>query len=58
MVKTKKEVIILVLMLVLIIAVLGVSYAAFRFTGEGSKLNTITTGSITMSYEESDFKLS
>ena len=58
MVKTKKEVIILVLMLVLIIAVLGVSYAAFRFTGEGSKLNTITTGSITMSYEESDNTIS
>ena len=31
MVKTKKEVIILVLMLVLIIAVLGVSWAVFNY---------------------------
>ena len=58
MVKTKKEIIILILMLILIIAVLGVSYAAFRFTGEGTKLNTITTGSITMSYEESSNTIS
>ena len=58
MVKTKKEVVILVLMIVLIIAVLGVSYAAFKFTGEGTKLNTITTGSITMSYEESSNTIS
>ena len=58
MVKKKKEVVILGLMVVLIIAVLGVSYAAFRFTGEGTKLNTITTGSITMSYEESSNTIS
>ena len=58
MVKTKKEVVILVLMIVLIIAVLGVSYAAFKFTGERTKLNTITTGSITMSYEESSNTIS
>ena len=58
MVNKKKEVVILGLMVVLIIAVLGVSYAAFRFTGEGTKLNTITTGSITMSYEESSNTIS
>ena len=54
----KKEIIIIGLMLLLVIALIGVSYAAFRFTGEGSKLNTITTGSITMSYEESDNTIS
>ena len=58
MVKTKKEVIILVLMLVLIIAVLGVSWAVFNYSALGTKVNTITTGSITMSYEESDYILS
>ena len=54
MTNTKKEIIIIGLMLLLVIALIGVSYAAFRFMGEGTKLNTITTGSITMSYTESD----
>ena len=54
MVKVRKEIIIIGLMLLLVIALIGVSYAAFRFTGAGTKVNTITTGSITMSYEESD----
>ena len=58
MTKTRKEMIIIGLMLLLVIALIGVSYAAFRFTGEGNKLNTITTGSITMSYEESDNTIS
>ena len=34
--------------------IVGISYAAFQFTGPGSKLNTITTGAITMEYTESD----
>ena len=54
MTNTRKEIIIIGLMLLLVIALIGVSYAAFRFMGEGTKLNTITTGSITMSYTESD----
>ena len=58
MTKTRKEIIIVGLMLLLVIALIGVSYAAFKFTGEGNKLNTITTGSITMSYEESDNTIS
>ena len=40
--------------MLLIIAIIGVSYAAFRFTGEGQRVNTITTGSITMTYTETD----
>ena len=58
MTKSRKEIIIIGLLLLLVIALIGVSYAAFRFTGEGTKLNTITTGSITMSYEESDNTIS
>ena len=58
MTKTRKEILIIGLMLLLVIALIGVSYAAFRFTGEGNKLNTITTGSITMRYEESDNTIS
>ena len=38
----------------LLIVVIGVSYAAFQFKGPGGKLNTITTGAVSMSYEESE----
>ena len=58
MIKTRKELVIIVLMLLLIIAIVGVSYAAFRFTGEGQRVNTITTGSITMTYEETSNTIS
>ena len=55
MVKIKKEkIIIVVLILVMIISIIGVSYAAFNYSKTGTKVNSITTGSITMSYEESD----
>ena len=33
--------------------IVGISYAAFKFAGLGKKPNTITTGAITMEYEES-----
>ena len=58
MVKARKEIIIIGLMLLLVIALIGVSYAAFRFTGVGQKENSITTGSITMSYTESSNTIS
>ena len=41
------------LVLVLVLMIVGISYAAFKFTGTGQKANTITTGAITMKYEES-----
>ncbi len=56
--KTKKEIVIIGLLLLMVIALIGVSYAAFRFTGEGTKVNSITTGSITMTYEETDNTIS
>ena len=37
---------------ILIVAVVGISFAAFSFSKEGAKANTITTGTITMSYTE------
>ncbi len=58
MTKTKKEIVIIGLILLMVIALIGVSYAAFRFTGEGTKVNSITTGSITMTYEETDNTIS
>ncbi len=39
--------------LVLLIAVIGISYAAFNYSGTGQKLNAITTGAISMNYIES-----
>ena len=41
------------LVLLLVLMIVGISYAAFKFTGLGNKPNTITTGVITMEYEES-----
>ena len=38
---------------ILLIAVIGISYAAFNYSEIGQKLNTITTGAITMNYTES-----
>ena len=52
--KRKEKVIILGLILIMIIAVVGVSYAAFSYTDTGTKVNSITSGAITMTYSESD----
>ena len=41
------------LVLILVLMIVGISYAVFKFVGEGKKPNTITTGAITMKYEES-----
>ena len=51
-VKTKTIVIICVTLLLLVFLV-GISYAAFNYVGTGQKLNTITTGTISMTYTES-----
>ena len=41
------------LVLVLVLMIIGISYAAFQFRGPGSKVNSITTGAITMKFTES-----
>ncbi len=52
--KDKKKLLLTIgLVLVLVIMIVGISYAAFKFTGLGTKPNTITTGAITMEYTES-----
>ena len=38
--------------------IVGISYAAFQFTGTGQKTNTITTGVLSMSYDESSNTIS
>ena len=50
----KKELVIIGLIVLMIVALIGVSYAAFNYSAIGTKLNSITTGAITMRYEESD----
>ena len=37
---------------ILVVAVVGVSFAAFTYSKTGERVNTITTGTITMSYSE------
>ncbi len=39
---------------ILVVAVVGVSFAAFSYSKTGEKVNTITTGTITMSYSEGE----
>ena len=56
--KKKENIAIIVLLLVMAIAIIGVSYAAFSYSGLGSKVNSITTGSITMTYTETDNTIS
>ena len=51
--KRRKEFLMIMFVLVLLITIVGISYAAFNYTGTGQKLNTITTGTITMGYVES-----
>ena len=52
--KKKEKIIIGILIVLLLVLTVGVSYAAFKFTGTGTKVNTITTGAISMTYEETE----
>ena len=56
--KKKENIIIIVVLVVMILAIIGVSYAAFSYSKTGSKVNSITTGSITMTYTETDNTIS
>ena len=46
--KKKENIIIIVVLAVMILAIVGVSYAAFSYGKTGGKVNSITTGSITI----------
>ena len=56
--KKRENIIIIVVLIVMVISIIGVSYAAFRFSQTGNTPNTITTGSITMTYTESSNTIS
>ena len=49
----KKDLVLILIVFILLIAIVGISYAAFNYVGTGQKLNTITTGAISMNYIES-----
>ncbi len=51
--KSRKNYLVIILVTVMLLVVIGISYAAFSYTGTGQKLNTITTGAISMEYVES-----
>ena len=50
--KNTSTFVVIICILILIIAVIGVSYAAIFYSKQGEKVNSITTGTITMSYSE------
>ena len=56
--KKKENIIIIAILIVMLMAIIGVSYAAFNFSRAGNTPNKITTGSITMTYEESSNTIS
>ena len=52
--KKKENIIIIVSLIIMVLAIIGVSYAAFNYSREGTTLNSITTGVIKMTYTEDD----
>ena len=52
--KKKEKIVLVGLILLLVITIVGVSYAAFSYSKRGEKVNTITTGQIVMTYTETD----
>lgn len=50
--KSKSLVLLIIGVIILIIAVFGVSYAAIYYSKIGEKVNNISTGTLTMSYSE------
>ena len=56
--KKKENIVIIALLVIMLLAIIGVSYAAFSFSQAGNVPNKITTGSITMTYTETDNTIS
>ncbi|HIT10991.1 MAG TPA: hypothetical protein IAC24_05275, partial [Candidatus Onthousia faecigallinarum] len=46
--KKKEKIVLVGLILLLVVTIVGVSYAAFSYSKRGEKVNTITTGQIVM----------
>ena len=52
--KKRENTIIIVVLVVMVLAIIGVSYAAFNYSREGTTISSITTGVIKMTYTEDD----
>lgn len=48
----RNKVALIVLLIILIIVIIALTYAAFRFKGEGNKTNTITLGTLELTLNE------
>ena len=53
-IKSKSFLLTIIAIILLLIAVIGVSYAAFYYSKVGDEVNRISTGTITMSYSENN----
>ena len=56
--KKQGKILIIVVLVVMVLVIIGVSYAVFNYSALGTKVNTITTGAITMTYVESSNTIS
>ena len=56
--KKTKNILTIVISVFILMVTIGISYAAFFYSGLGKKVNTITTGAISMSYTESSNSIS
>lgn len=55
--RDNKSLLLVLLLFILVISVIGLSYAIFSFSSKGSKINAIKTGSVTMVYNEGSNKI-
>jgi len=56
--RNRKIILSIIAIVTILVITIGVTYAAFSYVKPGQTLNTITTGAITMSYEESENTIS
>ena len=56
--RNRKIILSIIAIVIILVITIGVTYAAFSYVKPGQTLNTITTGAITMSYEESENTIS
>ena len=51
----KQNIIMGISFVLLFVMIIGVSYAAYKFSASGTKENVISTGTISMSYSQNSF---
>ena len=50
----KNQIFTVIGILILLISIVGISYALYKFNGQGNTQNYVTTGTISMQYTESN----